>query len=52
MKRMNEMNKWITSNKIYQKDEFWSDLTVEKYNDKWNERMNEINEWMNELMND
>ena len=34
---------------IYQKDEFWSDLTVEKYNDKWNEW---INEWMNEWIND
>ena len=31
---------------IYEKDEFWSDLTKEKY-DEWNERMNE---WMNEWM--
>ena len=31
-------NEWMTSNMIYEKDQFWSDLTVEKY-DKWNEWM-------------
>ena len=42
MNEMNEwMNEWMTSNMIYEKDEFWSDLTVEKYNDEWNEWMNE-----------
>ena len=32
----------MTSNMIYEKDDFWGDLTVEKYE---NEGMNE---WMNE----
>ena len=36
---------------IYKKDNFWSDLTVEKYYDEWNKWLNEWIDIMNRYMN-
>ena len=48
------MNEWMNDEfVIYEKNDFWSDLTVEEYNDEWNEWLNEwIDEWMNRWMNE
>ena len=52
MKWMNEMNEWMYEWRVTwsMKKMFWSDLTVEKYNEwnEWMKWMNEKNEWMNE----